>query len=123
MAAKQDVLTSRTRLALFYGLPVAAMVATGLVGVESRTTGMVWAAALGVMGTACLWNAARCGRVHCYFTGPFFLAIGLFALLHGVGFLALGPTGWNWLGQILLFGGLALAIVPERIWGRYRTRR
>jgi len=31
------------------------------------------------MGGACLVNAVRCGRLHCYVTGPFFLlgAIGL----------------------------------------------
>jgi hypothetical protein len=123
MATKHDVLASRTRLAVLYGLPVAAITAVGMMGVDSGTAGIVWAAALGVMGTACLWNAARCGRVHCYFTGPFFLAMGLLALLHGFGILSLGPTGWYWLGNVLLLGGLSLAIIPERIWGRYRTRR
>ena len=31
---------------------------------------LLWIPAFLVMGVACLVNAARCGRVHCYVTGP-----------------------------------------------------
>ena len=33
---------------------------------------ILWTASFALMATACLLNAARCGRVHCRFTGPFF---------------------------------------------------
>src|SRR6266446_6699546 len=33
----------------------------------------LWTTSFVVMGAACLLNAARCGRVHCWFTGPFFI--------------------------------------------------
>jgi hypothetical protein len=32
------------------------------------------------MGVACIVNALRCGRVHCYLTGPFFLLMAVIAL-------------------------------------------
>jgi len=41
---------------------------------------LLWIPAFLVMGVACLANAARCGRVHCYITGP----LSLFALVYVV---------------------------------------
>src|SRR5437763_17075122 len=51
----------------------------------------LWAASLAVMGVACLINASRCGRVHCRFTGPFFILGALTSLGYGLGLLPLGP--------------------------------
>ncbi len=64
----------------------------------------------------------RCGRVHCYFTGPFFFLVALAALLHGLHIVPLGSKGWQWLGLIAIAGTTLLLTVPERLWGRY-TRR
>jgi hypothetical protein len=83
----------------------------------------VWALACAVMGAACLTNAVRCGRIHCFFTGPFFLAVALAAILYGVGVLPLGSDGWNLLGMVLLVGAVVLMTVPEMVFGKYRTRR
>ena len=35
-----------------------------------RARGSVWVPSLGVAGAACFANAARCGRRHCFVTGP-----------------------------------------------------
>jgi hypothetical protein len=44
---------------------------------------------------ACLLNARRCARTHCYLTGPFFLILAGIALLYDIGNLSLGATGWS----------------------------
>lgn len=117
---QRDRLTDWRFNLLAYCIPIAAIVATGtpVVGTGWRTA--VWAASSAVMGAACLMNAMRCGRMHCYFTGPFFLLIAALVLLYGTGLLPLGPNGWNILGLALLAGGLGLTYGPELIWGRYR---
>jgi hypothetical protein len=107
--------------ALAWGLPSAALVVAIFLDPGART--LVWAAALAWMGVACLMNARRCGRRHCYLTGPFFLLMAVAALLHGFGFVRLGPNGWLWLGVTIVAGGYgALWYLPERIWGKYRDR-
>ena len=49
--------------------------------------------ALAWMGAACLANARRCGRMHCFFTGPFFLAMAALALAVGLDIVSLGAAG------------------------------
>ena len=58
---------------VLWQLPLIVFVAGYVVGPLWRT--ILWTAALMVAGTACIANAARCGRLHCYFTGPFLLLV------------------------------------------------
>jgi len=48
------------------------------------------------MGVTCLANAARCGRIDCFFTGPFFTLGAIASPGYGLGFLPLGLSGWDW---------------------------
>jgi len=80
----------------------------------------VWTASLVVLGTACLINAARCGRVHCYLTGPFFLVMSGVTLLYGIGVLPIGNHGWNLIGMTILVGTAILCCLPELVLGKYR---
>ena len=80
---------------------------------------LIAAVSLLVMGAACLANAARCGRLHCYFTGPLFLLGAVASLLRGLDIVFLP---WSWIGYVLL-GGTLLAYVPEWIRGRYSSQR
>ena len=73
------------------------------------------------MGVACIANAARCGRIHCYLTGPFFLAMAAVTVAHGTGMISLGSRGWLWIGAAVALGTLALWIAPERLFGRFLT--
>jgi hypothetical protein len=75
------------------------------------------------MGGACIVNALRCGRVHCYLTGPFFFLMALVALSYGLGILRLGGYGWNLLGLLTLIGAIAPWFLPEMFFGRYRKGR
>ncbi len=66
---KSDWAGNTGAFALAWVLPVAAMVAAVFAPAPIRT--VIWVVSLVWMGTACLANASRCGRLHCYFTGPF----------------------------------------------------
>jgi hypothetical protein len=79
----------------------------------------MWAIALVWKGVACLANAARCGRTHCYFTGPYFLVLAVVTALHGFQIVWLGAYGWLWLGLMIVAGGGALWFVTERVWGKF----
>lgn len=82
---------------------------------------VVWPAILTFMSMACLLNARRCGRVHCNFTGPFFLLLALVGLLYGLDVVHLGARGWSVLSIALVVGSVAFIYVPERLLGRYRS--
>ena len=104
---------------LIWGVPIAAIV------VSARLGGIypvfVWPLALGFMGVACLVNAWRCGRLHCFVTGPYFLLLAFLSLLYGLGILDLGTRGWSWL-SLALVGGVVLTCVPEWLFGKYVRR-
>jgi len=45
-------------------------------------------------GHACLLNARQCGRTHCRYTGPYYLAMIVPVAVVGLGIAPLGPYGW-----------------------------
>ena len=98
-------------------LPIAALI--GAIGLSHPLKTMIWVAALTWMGIACLVNAKRCGRTHCFYTGPFFLLIAGLALMHGFQIPWLGTEGWRWLGISLAIGTSLLWCLPEHIQGKY----
>ena len=118
----RDILSSRWRVFILYWLPAIAIVVAGVPAISSGWRTVVWTVALATMGVACIVNALRCGRVHCYLTGPFFLLMALIALSYGLGILHLGANGWNLLGLMTLIGAIALWCLPEMVLGKYRQR-
>ena len=118
----RDILSSWWRVFILYWLPAIAIVLAGAPAISSGWRTVVWTVALAAMGVACIVNALRCGRVHCYLTGPFFLLMALIALSYGLGFLHLGGNGWNMLGLMPLIGAIALWCLPEMFLGKYRQR-
>jgi hypothetical protein len=118
----RDLLSHRSTTILVYAVPTVAIVATSVGGVGEIVVTIVWTLAFAVMGIACVVNAVRCSRVHCYFTGPFLLLVALAALLHGLRVVPLGHKGWQRLSLVAIVGTLILLTVPERIWGRYARR-
>src|SRR5437773_10623346 len=119
----RDFLSSVPLSAVIFCLPIAAIVASGQINIGHSWRTAIWTLALIVMGVGCMVNVARCGRLHCYFSGPFFLAMSAVTCLYGLGVMPLGPLGWNWIGGILLVGGLMLTYVPEYFLGKYRSGR
>ncbi len=122
MNMSRDILQDWRITGIAFGLPILAIVASGLPGVaESWQTG-IWVGSLVVMGAACIVNAFRCGRVHCYLTGPFFIVMAIVALFYGLGMLRLGAHGWSTISVAVIVGALLLCCVPEALFGRYRRR-
>jgi hypothetical protein len=119
----RDILSSCRRAFLLYWLPAIAIVVAGAPAIRNGWRTAVWTVALGTMGAACIANALRCGRVHCYVTGPFFFLMALAALSYGIGILHLGGNGWNLLGLIAVIGTIALWCLPEMFLGKYRKAR
>jgi len=97
-----DWLASARTSTIAWWLPKTAMVATLLAPVPIRAT--VWTAALGWMGAACILNSRRCGRTHCRYTGPYYLAIIVPVIVAGVGIVPLSLYGWIALGIVALGG-------------------
>ena len=119
----RDMLSSRWRVFMLYWLPAIAIVVAGAPAISNGWRTVVWTAGLAIMGMACIVNALRCGRVHCYVTGAFFFLMALVALSYGLGSLHLGRNGWNLLGLIALIGAIALWWLPEMLLGKYRKGR
>ena len=114
---KGDLLSMPWLTVLVWRVPLLLMIIGGFSGSAVRTA--LWTAALTVMGSGCILNAARCGRRHCYFTGPVFLLGALASLTYGVGVLPLGARGWTWISCFVLLGFLVLRWLPERLFGTY----
>lgn len=115
---RRDMLCNGATMFLFWCLPACAFAVGFFVSPGLRT--VFWTLSLGFMGTLCLLNASRCGRIHCYFTGPFFILAALASLGYGIGFLPFGPSGWKWIGNITMIGAIVLSCIPEFVLGRYR---
>jgi hypothetical protein len=113
-----DWLASTRASAIAWWLPKGAMVATLIAPVPVRAA--VWVAALAWMGIACILNSRRCGRTHCQYTGPYYLAMIVPVILAGVGTLPLDIYGWIALGIIALGGSGLIWFVTERAWGKFR---
>ena len=108
-------LTSRKTAWFLWYVPIAMLV----VG-SSWTRGRVWlwVPALVVMGIGCLVNAVRCGRLHCYVTGPLFLAAALYVVLSAFGLVALHPDKF----LIIVLVLSCLAQCAEITLGKYSKK-
>ena len=107
-----DDLVGKKLAWLVWGLPCGLLV----IGIFwSQVRAWLWTPALAVAGVACLVNANRCGRLHCYITGPLYLLAALATLLVGLELLA---VPWTWIA-IGVVGGTVLAFIPEWVRGKY----
>jgi hypothetical protein len=96
-------------------LPTLALIA-GEFWPAVRT--LLWIPAFLIMGAACLVNASRCGRLHCYISGPVLLLAAAYVALaafHAVPFVP---------GILLdaVFALVVLAFLAEIPFGKYRAR-
>ena len=108
---------TRRRVAwLLWGVPAAALIVGSLVASGPRM--LLWAPAFAVAGVACVVNAAQCGRLHCYITGPLYLLAAVATLVAGMEFV---PLRTSWIGGAVV-GGTILAFVPEWVRGKYLAR-
>jgi hypothetical protein len=106
----------RTSL-LAWWIPQAAVLIGLLVPVPVRA--VLWTVALAWMGTACLLNARRCGRTHCRYTGPFYLAMIVPVLALASDVVPAGSHGWLALAVLILAGGKIIWWITEWAWGKF----
>lgn len=64
----------------------------------------MWIIARISMGSACILNARRCGRTHCRYTGPYYLAMIVPVLLLAECIASAGFYGWLMLAVIVIGG-------------------
>lgn len=118
--ATRDIANKPLPFVVAWGLPLAVIVSMNFAQAYLPFTVIVliMAGALGWMGIACVINGARCGRLHCKFSGPIFL-IGAGGVLAS-GFGLIGAPG-TFLNEIVwITFGLALSTYGlEFIWGPY----
>jgi hypothetical protein len=102
---------------LAWWIPQAAILAALAVPVPIRAT--IWTFALILMGAACILNARRCGRTHCRYTGPYYLAMIVPVLVLVSGIASANFYGWLALGILILAGSKAIWWATERAWGKF----
>ena len=112
-----DWLGSVPTKVLAWWLPICAMLAGLFLATPARM--VIWIVALAWMGTACILNARRCGRTHCRFTGPYYLAMILPVLAFGEGIVPSGFYAWLALGAVILLGSKVIWWATERAWGKF----
>ena len=88
---------------LAWWIPKGAIIAAIFAPEPARAA--VWTAALVWMGTACILNARRCGRTHCRYTGPYYLAMIAPVILLASGLIAVNFYGWILLATLIVLGG------------------
>lgn len=115
------MLGSRWAFLLLWAGPWVLIFASSNTGNLIHTVG--WIFSFTVMGGACLGNARRCGRRHCFYTGPLYLLAALASLLYGLHILPLGRNGWNWILGVAVVGSLLACCGLEKLFGKYTTSR
>jgi hypothetical protein len=107
--ASRDWLASTSSNLLAWWLPHAGLL-VGLV-VPTPVRVVIW------MGVACILNSKRCGRTHCRYTGPYYLAMIVPVL--ALGFISSGIYEWITLAVIIVGGSKLIWWVTERVWGKF----
>jgi hypothetical protein len=113
----RDWLSSKSASVLAWWIPLSAIVAGLFVPVPLRTAG--WVLALGWMSAACMLNARRCGRTHCRYTGPYYLALIAPVVALGTGLVTAGVLEWISLGVFVVGGSGLIWWATERTWGKF----
>lgn len=123
-AVKKDLAARPLPFLLAWGLPLLAFIAANLVedAVRIEATVLILAGSFAWMGIACVLNARRCRRRHCFYSEPVFL-VGAAAIFL-VGF-EIVPLGRERLGAVIgaTLALIALIFVSELFWGKYVAPR
>jgi hypothetical protein len=110
----QDLICGKSAF-LLWCLPICAIF-VGLGWPEARP--WLWVPAFLLMGVACVVNAARCGRLHCFVTGPIFLLSAAYVAVAAFGLLPKSPR----ILLLVVLGITLLAFCAESFFGRYRYK-
>ncbi len=103
-----------------WGLPILLLISTNFMGdfLPLRAIVVILAGSFFWMGFACVLNANRCRRRHCFYSGPIFFVGAIAVLLVGFGVISIGRDGLI----VIVFATLGLALLTyltEPIFGKY----
>ena len=103
-----------------WGLPILILVAVNFLEdvIPFAAIVLIISGALLWMGFACVMNARRCHRRHCYYSGPIFIIGSVVVLLIGFEVISLGSDGIT----IAVGTTLSLALLTyltEPVLGKY----
>ena len=115
--ASRDWLARPSSNLIAWWIPRVALFAGLFAPVPIRA--IIWTGALAWMGTACVANNRRCGRTHCRYTGPYYLAIIAPVLVLGFGLTSSGIYAWIVLGVLIVGGSKLIWWATERAWGKF----
>ena len=115
----RDWLRSPSASLLAWWIPHTAIVASLFAPVPARAG--IWIIALLWMGIACILNARRCGRTHCRYTGPYYLAMIALVVLFAVDMGSAGFFAWLILGVLILAGSRIIWWATEHAWGKFSS--
>ena len=113
----RDWLSSPRTSASAWWIPKAVIVAALFLPVAARAG--IWSIALTWMGTACVLNSRRCGRTHCRYTGPYYLAMIAPVLVLASGIISADFYAWLSLAVLILGGSTIIWWATERAWGKF----
>jgi hypothetical protein len=113
--SSHDWLSSPRTSALALWIPKAGIVAALFFPPPARTR--MWIIALVWMGTACI--ARRCGRTHCRYTGPYYLAMIAPVLVLASGLVSVDFYVGLSLAVLILGGSTIIWWATERAWGKF----
>jgi len=110
--------------AAVWGIPIAIIISLNFAQphLPFVPVVLITASAIAWMGIGCVINGARCGRLHCKFSGPIFLVGAVGVLASGFGLLGAPGTCIN----EITWGTFILALSPyglELICGPYGEGR
>lgn len=105
---------------LWWGTPIVVGIAAGQLKLSLSDMGLVWAGALAWMGAGCVLNALRCGRLHCFLSGPALWCGAIAATLFTFKIL----SGVQVLNDILWATAafVVVSYLPEAFFGKYVRR-
>lgn len=101
----------------WWGLPILIGVGANFFTLTRPETAGLWAGLFAWMGAGCILNAWRCGRRHCFISGPALWVGAVGAALVGLKRLS-GPHVLEevvWATVVLV----VVSFVPEAVWGKY----
>lgn len=118
--AQHDLSKKRASFMFGWGIPILVLVSVNFLEayVSARPIILMMSGAYIWMGAGCIINAMRCGRLHCYVSGPTMLIGGLLILLVGFNIISLGPIRVMHISYATILI-VALSFLPEIFAGSY----
>ena len=117
--ASHDWLANTRASALAWWIPQVAIIGGLFVPVPIRAA--IWIIALLWMGTACMLNARQCGRTHCRYTGPYYIAMIAPAVMLASGIVFADFYGWLVWGVLILGGSKVIWWATGPSYAKFRN--